>query len=80
MQLLFFEDLRSQRIVQTRTTLKKWIDEQGFPAGRMVGRHRVWTTAEVMAWIEARPTEKAPLRGAAAILAEHRAVAKKAAA
>jgi predicted DNA-binding transcriptional regulator AlpA len=63
--LLRFEDLRAQGIVKTWTSLNKWIDERGFPPGRIIGRYRTWTTAEVMAWIERQPTTKAKRRGAA---------------
>ena len=70
MQLLLrFEDLRSQGLVQTWTTLNRWIDELGFPSGRLIGRNRVWTEAEVLAWIESQPTGKAKLRGRAKKLA-----------
>ena len=64
MKLLRFEDLREQRIVRTWTTLNHWIDTRGFPPGRMIGRHRTWTEAEVMAWIECQPQDKRALRGA----------------
>ena len=63
MQLLTFEDLREQRIVRTWTTLNKWVDARGFPPGRIIGKFRTWTEAEVMAWIEAQPSDKASLRG-----------------
>jgi hypothetical protein len=63
--LLRFEDLRAQGIVQTWTSLNKWIDERGFPPGRIIGRFRTWTVAEVMAWVERQPTKKAKRRGAA---------------
>ena len=70
MQLLLrFEDLRTQGLVQTWTTLNRWIDELGFPSGRLIGRNRVWTEAEVLAWIESQPTGKAKLRGRAKKLA-----------
>jgi predicted DNA-binding transcriptional regulator AlpA len=62
---LRFEDLRTLGIVQTWTSLNKWIDERGFPPGRIIGRFRTWTQAEVMAWIERQPTTKAKRRGAA---------------
>ena len=29
MRLMFFDDLRAERIVRTRTTLNKWIEEEG---------------------------------------------------
>ena len=63
MNLLRFEDLRAKRIVRTWTTLNNWIDTRGFPPGRMIGRFRFWTEAEVMAWIEKQPTAKIPPRG-----------------
>jgi hypothetical protein len=63
--LLRYEDLRAQGIVQTWTSLNKWIDERGFPPGRIIGRFRTWTVAEVMAWIESQPSTKAKRRGAA---------------
>jgi predicted DNA-binding transcriptional regulator AlpA len=63
--LLRFEDLRVLGVVQTWTSLNKWIDEKGFPPGRIIGRFRTWTAAEVMAWIEAQPSTKAKRRGAA---------------
>ena len=55
-----------ERIVQTWTTLNRWIDTKGFPPGRIIGRHRAWTEAEVFAWIEAQPADKAPPKGAIA--------------
>jgi predicted DNA-binding transcriptional regulator AlpA len=71
MQLLLrFEDLRTQGLVQTWTTLNRWIDELGFPPGRIIGRNRVWTEAEVSEWIEGRPSAKLPLKGRAKDLVE----------
>ena len=58
MRLLRFDDLRRERIVSTWTTLNKWIDERGFPPGRLINRYRTWTEAEVMAWIERQPADK----------------------
>ena len=68
--LLRFADLREQGIVKTWHSLNKWIDERGFPAGRMIGRHRTWTVGEVMDWIAAQPSCKTALRGVAKTLAE----------
>jgi hypothetical protein len=67
--LLRFDDLREQGIVKTWHTLNHWIDERGFPPGRMIGRFRTWTQAEVMAWVEKQPTAKSELRGVAKTLA-----------
>ena len=66
MRLMFFGDLRAERIVKTRTTLKEWIENQGFPPGRLVGPHRVWSDEEVYAWVMSRPSDKAPPKGAVA--------------
>jgi len=64
LNLLHFQDLRDKRIVRTWQTLNKWVDERGFPAGRMIGRFRTWTEAEVMAWIESQSQAKLKPRGA----------------
>lgn len=63
MGVLLFEDLRAMRMVRSWTTLNKWIDTRGFPAGRILGRYRTWTEREVMAWIETQPYEKQKPRG-----------------
>ena len=41
------------------TTLNRRIAKEGFPPGRLVGRRRVWTEAEILRWLETRPTAKA---------------------
>ena len=65
-KLLFFPDLVELRLVQNWTTLNNWINRRGFPPGRMLGRRRVWTEAQIAAWIETQPTENpAPLKGIA---------------
>ena len=48
MQLLFFEDLRSQRIVQFRTTLKNGLTNRDFPPAASSGAIASGQTAEVM--------------------------------
>jgi predicted DNA-binding transcriptional regulator AlpA len=68
MKLLRFDDLREQRIVRTWTTLNEWIDTRDFPPGRMIGRFRTWTEAEVMDWIERQPSAKLAPRGFAKLL------------
>ena len=67
--LLRFEDLRAQGVVKTWQSLNKWINDRGFPPGRMIGRFRTWTVAEVMHWVESQPTDKVEPRGAAKALA-----------
>jgi hypothetical protein len=64
-----FEDLRASGIVKTWGSLNKWIDERGFPPGRMIGRFRTWTVAEVMTWVESQPEDKIEPRGNAKALA-----------
>ncbi len=64
--LLRFSDLKARGIVANWVTLNNWIEREGFPAGRMLGPNtRAWTEAEVLAWLESRPVQKAPARGAA---------------
>jgi hypothetical protein len=65
--LLRYQDLRNQGVVRTWQSLNKWIDERGFPPGRMIGRFRTWTAGEVMRWIESQPPTKAKRRGAAKV-------------
>jgi predicted DNA-binding transcriptional regulator AlpA len=63
--LLRFQDLRASGIVKTWATLNAWVDERGFPPGRMIGRFRTWTEAEVMAWVESQSTCRIEPRGIA---------------
>ena len=67
--LMRYEDLRASGIAKTWHTLNHWIDTRGFPPGRMIGRFRTWTVAEVMAWVESQPTDKIEPRGIAKTLA-----------
>ena len=62
--LLFFPDLAENHIAHNHTTLARRIREEGFPQGRMIGRRRAWTPAEVQFWIENKsPANRAPLKG-----------------
>ena len=62
--LLFFPDLKENRVANNWTTLNRRIKEEGFPAGRMIGRRRAWTPAEIQAWIDCKsPANRAPLKG-----------------
>jgi hypothetical protein len=70
MKLLHFQDLREANIVRTWQTLNDWVDNRGFPPGRIIGKFRTWTEAEIMAWIEKQPTAKLPPRGKAKRLAQ----------
>jgi hypothetical protein len=70
MQLLLrFDDLRDRGVVNNWQSLNRWIRDLGFPPGRLLGRTRCWTEAEVMEWFESRPTAKRPLQGRAKVLA-----------
>jgi hypothetical protein len=69
-KLLHFQDLREANIVRTWNTLNDWIDNRGFPPGRMIGKHRVWTDDEVVDWIKKQPTAKLAPRGNAKRLAQ----------
>lgn len=54
---LRFEDLRQRGIVGNRVTLGNWIRDHGFPPGILAGPNsRLWSEAEVEAWLESRPT------------------------
>jgi predicted DNA-binding transcriptional regulator AlpA len=57
-QLLRFKDLQSLSITASWASLKHLQEQQSFPSGRLLGpATRVWTTAEVNAWLASRPTE-----------------------
>jgi len=65
-RLLRYRDLVAQGIVRNRMTLKRRIEKDGFPAGRMTGpNERTWNEAEINDWYRTRPTEGPGLRGAA---------------
>ena len=54
--LLRFSDLKKRAIVGNRVTLKRWIDEEGFPPGIMLGAHtRAWRESDVEEWLASRP-------------------------
>jgi predicted DNA-binding transcriptional regulator AlpA len=56
MNYLSFNDLVARGIVANRVTLGRWIRDQGFPAGRLLGPNsRRWPEHEIDAWLAARP-------------------------
>jgi predicted DNA-binding transcriptional regulator AlpA len=56
---LRFIHLKQMGLVDNWTTLLRWIEEQGFPAGRHLGPNvRAWTEDEVQMWIASRPTSR----------------------
>jgi hypothetical protein len=76
--LLYFADLRARRIVKNYTTLNRWIKEQGFPAGRLLGPNtRAWVESEVDAWIASRPTDAIEPRGGARMRAAGEVLKKR---
>jgi hypothetical protein len=55
---LRFDDLKTSRIVNSWQTLKRLINEQNFPPGRLASPNtRLWTYDEVMDWLNSRPTK-----------------------
>ncbi|MEJ0096220.1 MAG: AlpA family phage regulatory protein [Methylocella sp.] len=59
MKLIRYTDLVAKGVVNSRMTLKRMIDLQGFPPGRLVTPNsRAWTEEEVDQWIESRPTAR----------------------
>jgi len=61
--LLRFADLRARGIVKNWPTLQRWIENEGFPAGRLLGPNtRCWTEVEIAQWIDTRPTDRIDLK------------------
>jgi predicted DNA-binding transcriptional regulator AlpA len=55
-----YKDLEAMGLMQNRAQLGRLIDgPEAFPPGRLIGANsRVWTLAEVEAWIATRPTAR----------------------
>jgi predicted DNA-binding transcriptional regulator AlpA len=67
MKYLRFPDLKARGIVQSRMTLKRLIDDQGFPPGVLLTPNaRAWTEAEVNEWLGSRPVARKPATNTAA--------------
>ena len=50
-----FHDLKRLGIVTNRMTLWRWIKNQGFPPGILLGPNsRAWATKDVRKWLETR--------------------------
>jgi predicted DNA-binding transcriptional regulator AlpA len=65
-RLLRFKDLQARGIVNNWPMLKRRIERDGFPVGRMIGpNQRAWTEQEVEKWVESRPTTGTTLKGVA---------------
>jgi len=55
MKFLRYSDLKARQIVTNRMTLRRWIAEQGFPAGVQLGPNSVaWREDEIEAWLASR--------------------------
>jgi len=56
MKLIRYADLVAKGVVNSRMTLKRLIDNQGFPSGVLITPNaRAWNETEVDAWIASRP-------------------------
>jgi predicted DNA-binding transcriptional regulator AlpA len=61
MKWLSYTDLEAMKIFGSRMSLKRAIDNLGFPAGTLVTpNRRRWREDEVEAWIAARPSSRKP--------------------
>jgi hypothetical protein len=57
--LLRFKHLKERRIVENWAQVKRWVEQQDFPPGRLLGPNtRVWTEDEINDWLDARPTTR----------------------
>ena len=62
MKLIRYADLVNKGIVNSRMTLKRLIDNQGFPPGiRVTPNSRAWVEADVDAWVSNRPVARKQL-------------------
>jgi predicted DNA-binding transcriptional regulator AlpA len=56
---LRFRDLKARGIVDNRTTLQRWIQQQQFPPGRLLGPNvRAWSDREISVWLSSRPLRR----------------------
>ena len=64
-KLFRYRDLTERNIVRNRMTLRRWIAEEGFPPGILLGPNsRAWTEESVEEWLASR--ERAPVASAKA--------------
>ena len=67
MRLLRFPDLIARGLFNSRMTLKRAIDTQGFPPGVLITPNaRAWGEDEVNAWVASRPAARKAVRQKAA--------------
>ena len=59
MKLLRFTDLVARNIVRNRVTLQRWVENNDFPRGFLIGPNsRAWPEDEVEAWLAARASDR----------------------
>lgn len=64
--LLRFSDLCQRNIIKSWAMLKRRVENDRFPPGRIIGRRRLWTEEEIDEWVKSFPTGgKIALRGLA---------------
>jgi predicted DNA-binding transcriptional regulator AlpA len=65
-RLLSFKELQARGIIGNWPMLKRRIEQDDFPVGRMIGPNtRRWTEEEVEKWIKSRPVAGPALKGVA---------------
>jgi hypothetical protein len=59
MKFFRYAALKAAGLVNNWGQLKKLVEEENFPPGRLIGPNtRVWTEEEIQAWIASRPTAR----------------------
>ncbi|MFK0688170.1 helix-turn-helix transcriptional regulator [Mesorhizobium sp. IMUNJ 23033] len=55
-KILRFADLKTRGIVCNWPQLRRLVDKNDFPPGRMLGQNsRFWTESEIESWLASRP-------------------------
>lgn len=68
-----FPVLQQRGIVKSWPMLKRRIERDGFPPGRMLGANtRAWSESEIEQWLDSRPLAGPAPRGAAKVKHEQR--------
>ena len=80
-RLLRFRHLKERGIADSWPQLRRLMQHQGFPPGRLLGpQTRVWSEEEIDAWFAARPVKTTqPLRGSVKNKHEERLAKQRAA-
>ena len=56
---LRFSNLKAENIVTNHVTLGRWIEQEGFPPGVMLGPNtRAWRRSWIDNWLASRPTKR----------------------